>query len=148
MKLFPAPNLWACVVANPDIKLLSHQPRSQVLSPTGNEVVKPHSRVVRTITTKTATEVDFGQSFFLHFLCETSTWNLESCRPGDVIWRVSMGVGVSGHSLNQSVRVIFQQSFSVVTPYWWATIITKKLSKATIPLCFGFFRCRVHVLQS
>ena len=34
-----------------------------------------------------------------------------------MIWRDSMGVGVLGHSLNQSVRVIFQQSFSLVTPY-------------------------------
>ena len=34
-----------------------------------------------------------------------------------MIWRDSVGVGVLGQSLNQGVRVIFQQSFSVVTPY-------------------------------
>ena len=27
-------------------------------------------------------------------------------------------------------------------------MMTKKLSTATTPLCFGFFRCRVDVLQS
>ena len=30
-----------------------------------------------------------------------------------MIWRDSVGVGVLGQALNQSVRVIFQQSFSV-----------------------------------
>ena len=145
MKLFPAPNLWACVVANPDIKLLSHQPRSKVLSPTGNEVVN-HAWYEH-YSERTATEVGFGQSYTFSLRGINLKLGILPSRR-HVIWRDSVGVGVLGQSLNQGVRVIFQQSFSVVTPYWWATIITKKLSKATIPLCFGFFRCRVHVLQS
>ena len=36
----------------------------------------------------------------------------------------------------------------VVTPYWRAPKRAKQLSRATIPLCFEFFRCRVDVLQS
>ena len=34
------------------------------------------------------------------------------------------------------------------TSYWWATIMAKQLSTATIPPCFGFFRCRVDVWQN
>ena len=41
----------------------------------------------------------------------------------------------------------FSRASLFVTPYWWVTIIAKQLSMATIPLCFGFFRCHVDVLQ-
>ena len=47
----------------------------------------------------------------IHFLCETSTWTLALQR--HVIWRDSVGVGVLGQGLDQSVRVISQQSLSV-----------------------------------
>ena len=116
----------------------------------GNDVVKPHSRVVRTLTTK-----DCNWGWFWPILFYTFSLRDINLKLGillsrrHVIWRDSMGVGVSGHSLNQSVRAIFQQSFSVVTPYWWATIIAKQLSKATIPRCLGsfgvvFMSCKVN----
>ena len=92
----------------------------------------------------------------LYFLCETSTWHLDSCLPEDTWYGVILWVvRVLGQSLNQSARIFLHQSFLGVTPYWRAPIRAKQLSMATVPLCFEFFRCRVdecrvtcHVVRS
>ena len=81
----------------------------------------------------------FWPIFF--FLCETSTWHLDSCPSEDTWYGVILWV----------LRVLgyFSPEFSlVVTSYWRAPKRAKQLSMATIPLCFEFFRCRVDVLQS
>ena len=84
-----------------------------------------------------------------YFLCETSTWHLDSCPPEDTWYGVILWVlRVLGHGLNQSAWIFFTRVFCVVTPYWRAPKRAKQLSVATIPLCFEFFRCRVDVLQS
>ena len=51
-------------------------------------------------------------------------------------------------ALKQSEWVFFRRASLFVAPYWRATRMAKQLSTATTPLCFGFFRYRVDVLQS
>ena len=66
-----------------------------------------------------------------------------------MIWRDSVGVESSRLGLKSECADIFHQSFL------WLLRHTdepqkgrNKLSIATIPLFFEFFRCRVNVLQS
>ena len=66
-----------------------------------------------------------------------------------VVWRDSVGVKSSGSGLKIRVRGYFSSELSlVVAPYGRAPKRAKQLSKATIPLCFEYFRCRVDLLQS
>ena len=62
-----------------------------------------------------------------------------------LVWRDSVGVGVPGRGLNQSVRVIFLAELLCLLRH--TDELAKQLSMAIIPPCFGFFRCRVDVLQ-
>ena len=46
----------------------------------------------------------------LYFLCETSTWHLDSCPPEDTWYDVILWVlRVRGQGLNQSARIFFQK---------------------------------------
>ena len=85
----------------------------------------------------------------LHFLCESSTWRLDSCPLGDtwygvILWVFEFIVWV----LKQSEWVFYSRASLFVAPYWRAIKMAKQLSTATTLLCFGFFWCRVDVLQS
>ena len=49
----------------------------------------------------------------LYFLCETSTWHLDSCPPEDTWYGVILWVvGVLGQGFNQSVPIFFIRIFS------------------------------------
>ena len=49
----------------------------------------------------------------LYFLCETSTWHLDSCPPEDTWYGVILWVlRVLGQGLNQSARIFFIRAFS------------------------------------
>ena len=61
-----------------------------------------------------------------------------------VIWRDSVSVWV--HCLGE--WVFYSRASLFVAPYWRAIKMAKQLSTATTLLCFGFFWCRVDVLQS
>ena len=89
----------------------------------------------------------------LYFLCQTSTWHLDSCPPEDTWCGVILWVlRVLGQGFNQS-----SSEFSLaVTPLWRAPKRAKQPSMRTIQLCFEFFRhvvlmsCKVnvHVVRS
>ena len=81
----------------------------------------------------------------LYFLCQTSTWHLDSCPPEDTWCGVILWVlRVLGQGFNQSSSELSL----AVTPLWRAPKRAKQPSMPTIQLCFEFFRCRVDVLQS
>ena len=64
------------------------------------------------ISTEVEVEVGFGQSYaFFSARHQFDTWTLAFQETG--VWRDRVGVGVR-RVLNQRVRVIFQQSFSVL----------------------------------
>ena len=82
-------------------------------------------------------------------ICESSTWRLDSCPLGDtwygvILWVFEFIVWV----LKQSEWVFYSRASLFVAPYWRAIKMAKQLSTATTLLCFGFFWCRVDVLQS
>ena len=85
----------------------------------------------------------------LYFLCETSTWHLDSWPPRrHVVWRDSVGVEGSRSGLKSECADIFHQSFPWLLHHTDEPQRAKQLSMATTPLCVEFFRCRVDVLQS
>ena len=85
----------------------------------------------------------------LYFLCETSTWHLDSRPLGDTWYGVVQGVfKFNARALKQSVREFYGRASLFVAPYWGVLKRAKQLFTATTPLCFWFFRCRVDVLQS
>ena len=63
-----------------------------------------------------------------------------------MIWRDSVGVGVLGKGLNQSVRVIFQQSFSVCYAILMSYNNSETAVYETILPRFGFFRCLAKLI--
>ena len=81
----------------------------------------------------------------LNFLCKTWTSHLDSCLLGDT-WRDSVSVWVHDRALKPSAREFYGRASLFVAPYWRAPRKAKQLSTAKTPLCFWFFRCRIHVL--